>query len=345
MAERADSFYEKWAQQEGIPIVRGYAVPDMYKVPLEPWARKGGRGALIILEGSEGWSSAYLCEIAPGASLKPQRHLFEEEVYILQGQGETRVWNKGGPEQTFAWHEHSLFAIPLNAWHQHRNTGDKPAKYVAVTDAPLFFNAFRNPEFIFNADFAFRERYNGEKDYFDGIGRILPDDMWQGGFIPDARELKLPTRGFGPGFGRRRVWLSGNTCGSHLAQIEVGAYKTAHRHAGGAHIIIAQGTGYANMWKEGGEVVRVDFQKGSLYSPPEAWFHHHFNTGTEVVRQIAFTLSLRGLGMAGKIYHTKVEVKQGGDLLKFEDEYPKIRKAFEEELRGKGLKSTMPPVR
>jgi len=37
-------------------------------------------------------------------------------------------------------------------------------------------------------------------------------------------------------------------------------------------------------------------------------------------------------------------MKKGGDLLEFEDEPPEIRRMFEEELRKKGLKCTMPKV-
>lgn len=83
---RSDCPYEKWAEEEGIPIVRGYYVSNAYEIPLEPWKRTGGLGALIILEGGEGFSSAHVCEIPPGRSLKPQKHLYEEKVYILQGQ-------------------------------------------------------------------------------------------------------------------------------------------------------------------------------------------------------------------------------------------------------------------
>lgn len=339
MAEKVATPYEQWIQGEGIPTVRGYAVEDMYQVPLKPWDRKGGLGAFIVLEGSEGWNSAYLCEIPRGVTLKPQRHIFEEMIYILQGQGETTVWNEDGPKQTFAWQEYSLFAVPLNAWHQHRNTGNEPAKYVAITDAPLLFNLFRDADFIFNSKFAFKNRYRGEKDYF-GAGEMAGEKLWKGAFIRDVRQPEGKTQFGGPGFRSLTLSLSGNSWGAHLGQVEVGAYKKAHRHNGGAHIIVAQGVGYAYMWKDGGKRIRADYKKGSLYSPPEGWWHMHFNTGSDVVRHIAF----RGLPGVDKRYFLGIPLRQGGDVLEFEDEDPEIRRIFEEELRKKGLKCNLPPV-
>ena len=101
--------YKDWQKEEGIPVTSGYYIKDMNEVPLEPWARKGGKGAFINLIGAEEANDCYICEIAPGQSLKPQKHLFEEVIYILKGRGATTIWNEGGKKQTFEWQEGSLF--------------------------------------------------------------------------------------------------------------------------------------------------------------------------------------------------------------------------------------------
>ena len=120
--------YDKWLQTEGIDVIRDYMVDDVRTVPLKPWARKGGLGVHLCLAGAEDIDSAYICEIPVATVLKPQKHLFEETILILSGQGKTEVWNEGGPKVTCAWQEGSLFAVPLNAWHEHANTGtNRPA--------------------------------------------------------------------------------------------------------------------------------------------------------------------------------------------------------------------------
>jgi len=134
--------YEEWVETEGIPIVSGFFVEDLRTIPVEPWERKGAFGCYINLEGTGGTNNAYVCEIPAGSRTKPQRHLFEELIFVLSGRGATTVWQEGGNKQTFEWHEGSLFSPPLNAWHQHFNgQGQEPARYVAVTTAPTLISS------------------------------------------------------------------------------------------------------------------------------------------------------------------------------------------------------------
>jgi hypothetical protein len=68
--------YENWLKNEGLPIIKEYSVSDLMTIGLAPWPRRGGRGAYINLVGAEGTIDAYLCEIPPGKSLVPQKHLY-----------------------------------------------------------------------------------------------------------------------------------------------------------------------------------------------------------------------------------------------------------------------------
>ena len=106
--------YEKWLEAEGLDVITGYHLEDVYSVPLKPWERKGGLGAIINLEGGGQTNDAYICEIPPGKGLKPQRHLFEELIFILKGRGTTALWYEGGPKRVIEWQEGSLFSPPLN---------------------------------------------------------------------------------------------------------------------------------------------------------------------------------------------------------------------------------------
>jgi hypothetical protein len=92
-------------------------------------------------------------------------------IYVLDGRGSTSVWNDAGKRTTFEWKAGAMFAIPLNTWHQHFNgSGMQPARYVAVTNAPVIINAFGDLNFVFNTPYDFKERFNGEPDYFANKG-------------------------------------------------------------------------------------------------------------------------------------------------------------------------------
>src|SRR5262249_34455163 len=85
--------YEQWKESEGLPTIRGLFVKNLYDVKLEPWRSSGdGLATFINLEGTGGFNDSYVAEIPPGKSLKAHRHLFEETMYILKGQGATSVW-------------------------------------------------------------------------------------------------------------------------------------------------------------------------------------------------------------------------------------------------------------
>lgn len=347
--------YEKFLKQEGLPVIRDYYVPDVMAVSLKPWQRKGGLGAYINLIGAEGKTDAYLCEIPPGKSLLPQRHLYEEMIYVLSGYGATSVWVEGGKKQSFEWQEGSLFSPPLNTWHQHFNgQSNEPVRYIGVTRAPVYMNLFHDLDFIFNNDNILKNRYSGEEDYFNSRGKLVEDKfyadakVWESNFIPDCRKFELADEGE-EGMGAITVAyfeLAHNVMGAHVSQQPGGSYKKAHYHRGGAHLLCLGGQGYELMWPiEGGimadgvERIKIDLRKNSLFSPPERWFHQHFSAGSEPLIFLAFhdERSHRYKGI-GKEYRgeKRGNFKLGGTQIEYEDEDPKIRRLFREELTKTG---------
>lgn len=339
------TFYDKWVQSQGIPVINGYAVEDLCEVKVEPWARKGGKGAFIALEGAEGMADSYVCEIPPGAGLKPQRHLFEEMIYILEGRGATTLWCDPKQRQTFEWQAGSLFAAPLNVWHQHFNgQGDKPVRYVAVTSAPVMLNLIHDSRFLFENDFAFTSRYSGEDGYFNGAnGKLHPGGMWESNFITDARNMKLCDRkDRGAGGATMMLELADNTMCAHIAEFPVGTYKKAHRHGPSAHVLILSGEGFSLMWPEGQPWIQIPWHAGSMFVPPDRWFHQHFNAGATPARYLALRWNSRKHPM-GKAYKTDRDTSLGGDQIGYRDQDPEIEKIFEAELKKRNLVSRMQP--
>src|SRR5712691_10506879 len=104
------SGYDLWLEHEGLPVIGGHGVEDAVDVPREPWARLGGRGAYLKFPGLEGMTGLFVVEIPGGGALEPERHLYEEIIYVLKGIGSTEVWRDERHKQTFGW------AAPTLPW-------------------------------------------------------------------------------------------------------------------------------------------------------------------------------------------------------------------------------------
>jgi mannose-6-phosphate isomerase-like protein (cupin superfamily) len=340
--QRVDA-YAAWQQAEGVPIVRGFYVEDLNALELAPWPRKGGRGAFVNLEGTGGVNDAHIVEIAPGGTSEPEHHLYEEMVYILSGRGSTSVWYDERKKQSFEWRTGSLFAIPLNATYQHFNaSGQQPARYMAVTNAPTVMKLFHNQDFVFNTPYVFTDRFSGESGYFSGEGKMYTRRIWETNFVPDTRTMQLQEwKERGGGGTNVMLELAQNSMGAHISQFQIGTYKKAHRHGPGAHVIILDGIGFSLLWREGdADYQKCDWKPNSVVVPPENWFHQHFNTGPQPARYLALRFS--GLKFRQATSEARgndgadVSVKLGGWQIEYEDEDPRIHQIFEADCRKYG---------
>jgi hypothetical protein len=343
--------YQKWVESHGIPIIRDFYIEDLRKVELAPWPWKGARGCFLNLIGTGSANDSYLCEIAPGGSVKPQRLLFEEMVFVVSGHGSTSVWNDAKKKVTFEWQEGSLFSPPMNTWRQHFNgSGSEPARLLVVTSAPPLINWFRDMDFIENNSHAFASRFDGEADSFSGKGesyQVKSVKVWDTNFVPNVRTIPLQVRtNRGAGGSFLHIELSENAMTAHISEFPVGTYKKAHRHGPGAHVVIIGGQGYSLMWPEGEPIKRFDWHDGSIIVPPENWFHQHFNTGPEPARYLALRWGSRKhpRPWSDKSYGTDESIKSGGDQIEYPDEDPQIRRMFEQELAQRGIACRMDAV-
>ncbi|HLW76068.1 MAG TPA: cupin domain-containing protein, partial [Bryobacteraceae bacterium] len=188
-----DSYLE-WVNAEGVPVVKDYGV-DLLQVETAEWPRFGMRGASVHLEGRGDFCSMFVFEIPPAGSSSPQRHLYEEAIYVLEGRGSTQIEFADGRKHSFEWGQRSLFAIPLNAKYRLFNaSGRERARVVSTTDLPLVMNTFHNEKFIFENDFDFSDRV-GKSEYFTGQGDLIAvrpgNHMWETNFVPDLAKLEL----------------------------------------------------------------------------------------------------------------------------------------------------------
>jgi oxalate decarboxylase/phosphoglucose isomerase-like protein (cupin superfamily) len=362
--------YGQWIQREGLPVVHGYGVEDVRQLEMAHWSRLGGKWGFIHLYGMEGFTGMYVAQIPPGEALEPEHHLYEEVICILEGNGATEIWQEGGAKRIFEWGKGSLFSPPVNSWHRLLNGGREPVLFLAVTNAPLIMDIFHNTDFVLNCPYAFTDRYSGQEKYFSvgnkryELGR---QHIWETNFIPDVLSASLGERDIkGAGVQLTQFELSGNALIGHVAQWPAGRYHKAHYHGPGAILLGLQSSGYVLLWpKEVGirpyesgnsdQVVEVKWREGSVYCPPNDWFHQHFNTGSQPARHLALRYGSRlfhlGFKVAGRIMtqgkdeEPYTSVRKGGTLIEYEDEDPEIRRRYDEELKRTGVTSAMPEIR
>jgi mannose-6-phosphate isomerase-like protein (cupin superfamily) len=350
-AEWQRSPFDWFLDSEGIPVVTGFSVPELKAVEVAPWPRLDARGAYIRLTGSEDTNTAYMLEIAPGGATAPERHLYEECMFVVAGRGSCEVWNDAGQRQTFEWQRGSLFAIPLNCHHRFFNgSGREAARLMGCSTAPLMINLLHSNEFIFNCEHNFRDRFEAQEAFFSGDGTMYQGRVWETNFVPDVYDMKLQTWiERGAGGTNVNFELAGSALVAHISEFPVGTYKKAHRHGPGAHVIILDGHGFSVLWPEGEDITDIPWGPGAMFVPPGMWWHQHFNTGATPARYLAIRWGGSKYHITRYLNYQGIDqsAKKGGNQIEYEDQDPRIHRMFEERCAQRGVTVRMDafPVR
>ena len=344
--------YGSWVEKEGVPVTEDFGI-DLLKIPTKPWARFGVDGGIAHLKGRGDFISIFVLDMAPGAKTVPQKHVFEEVVYVLSGYGSTTIETSDGRKHSFEWGPKSLFALPLNSRYQHFNTsGKERARIASTNNLALMLNVFHNEAFIFDNNSQFPEREGGAK-FFSGEGDFIPvrpgRNMWETNFVPDLASFELKTwKERGAGGSNMMFVLADATMHAHISQMPVGTYKKGHRHGADFHVFAVTGHGYSLLWYDiAKDLVRVDWQHGVVFAPPDQMFHQHFNTSPDPARYLAIAYGSLRYPFTAQKRHVfmgmDVSVNDGGCQIEYEDQDPRIHKIYLEELAKHGVKSGMAP--
>lgn len=348
-------YYKDWVRREGLELVQGHTVHDVYTMPLRPWDRTGGRAAHIQLDGTGELNAAYVSEIGPGGELNPQRHIYEEVVYVLSGHGSTTVWYDSTRKRSFEWGPRSLFAIPMNANYQHFNTsGTEPARYIAVTTAPILMNLIRDERFIFENDAVFPRRFSGDDDYFSGpmefetftgFGTQMPVAF--GNLFDDIDAVDRGESNRGVDTRSVHFEIGEGTLGAHTVEIPGGTFTKIHRHGPGAHVLWLKGEGYTLMWQDGAEKIQADWKPGSMTVPPTWWWHQHAVVSREPGQHLALKLGSRRYKINSLSKGTMKSTREGGSQMEYEDFPPElmtdVRQRFQRACDERGTPIRMEP--
>ncbi len=340
--------YEKWAEGEGVSLLDTPAGTDLLTITeLYPWDRIGARAVIlnqpVTMRGQVG---AFLLEIPPKASTKPQHHLYDENLYILQGHGHTQVWVTEDKKVSVEWQTHDLMAIPLNAWFQITNLGDQPAKILSINTAPCVINCFNNTDFVFHNDYIFSDRFSGQEDYYKTSKEWYTERGWvhEANFVKDIYNRPLPELPTRPGV-KGFYWMSNSPLAAYCTEHPKGTYNTAHRHIiPGWFSITIRGKGYvlawkgdAHHWSKASEKMRYERHEVSVSGYPDPWYHQYFNIGNAPFRSMG---TLYGFGPTRPVWvgaGIKRSIAEGGDQVMFDEEDPEILRLFMEELKKEGL--------
>lgn len=85
-------------------------------------------------------------ELEPGQSTRKHRHNYETIIYVIEGEGESKIGDK-----VVTWQAGDAFYVPIWSWHQHINKGVEKAVYIGCENAPLLQNL---------GEIALREEFN-----------------------------------------------------------------------------------------------------------------------------------------------------------------------------------------
>ena len=357
--------YEEFMQGEGIPIHRAVTgVDDVTALPRRPWARTGGLATFIeLLSTFQSERGLFVCEIPGGQSLEVQHHLYEQFTLILEGRGATEIWQENGPKQLFEWGPGSLFAPPKNTYYQLHNGGQEPVVFFAITTAPRIMNGLNEVDFVFNCKHDFTDYYHGQEDYFaqtqDRVtGGRYHTTTWYTNFISDVHRENVDDHEQKVAGGQLTGYrMAGQFPRGHISEWPVGRYHKAHFHRPGAVLVGLKGKGYVNLWPKelgihpwedgkGEKVVLVQWGPNSIYAPPDGWFHQHMSTGKVPARHVACYGGTNPLAWTrdrdgGNVM---ISVREGGQLIDYEDEDPEVRRYFIEANAREGVTCAMPAV-
>src|SRR5258706_2342425 len=84
--------YDRFMDDEGVPVYRGIGAARVQDLPMAPWKPLGGRGSYIQLYGTESLWCMYVMEVACAGALNIERHLYQKIVLGLAGLRSSAGW-------------------------------------------------------------------------------------------------------------------------------------------------------------------------------------------------------------------------------------------------------------
>lgn len=275
---RRFKFLEEWRAKRR-EVARGAAV----RMELSPL-----RGAKVgMLVGDEAGVptrviDARLLEIPPGAVTSTHRHGHDAILFVIEGDGTSEI-----ADGTYRWGRWDTLHTPAWSWHRHRNAGERPARLLAVTDAPLV--QALGVERIEEVGAAAPRADDPAPPVAASSGSAYERELAQATARWDERRRARRHTRFAdvelrpnPKGSRSALLVDGSlgyrTTGLSLAMFEIapGQAQSKHRHPGEAILYIVDGEGYSVI-----DGKRYEWSSGDAALVHQYVWHQHFNGSRE----------------------------------------------------------------
>ena len=101
-------------------------------------------------------------------------------------------------------------------------------------------------------------------------------------FVPgDLRTMELPERSWRKNRGHYFDLAGNRNLGAHIGELGPGGASVRHRHTTEAYLYIVRGRGFSIVNVDDDPEERVEWEEGTLFSPPVYAWHQHFNLSDE----------------------------------------------------------------
>ena len=138
------------------------------RLSLKSTREQGGVDGHVRLRMARGQMSGHISQVSVGTYTRAHAQGPGAHLIILDGEGYSLVWRRGGAPERYDWKTGTMFVPPNQCYQQHFNTGSIPARYLALETDTV---AIRNSEGVPNAWIS--ERLGGDRiSYADESPRM-----------------------------------------------------------------------------------------------------------------------------------------------------------------------------
>ena len=132
------------------------------------------------MHGTEGKWGSYVVEVPGAGALNPEKHLYEEVYFVVEGRGTTEVWPSyaDSKRHVFEWPEGLAVLDSRQCLASYRQCESEFRRCcLGGTTAPNLINLINNLGAIFDCPYQFRDRFSGADDFYKYKDDIEPDPV------------------------------------------------------------------------------------------------------------------------------------------------------------------------